>query len=80
MAKIKLNVLGANLSLLHLPVGSILFSYETPVAAYVSGKGYVRTAERFSKTTSKHINQWLDGANAEVVPQVMIENLLEVAV
>jgi hypothetical protein len=80
MAKIKLNVLGANLSLLHLPVGSILFSYETPVAAYVSGKGYVRTAERFSKTTSKHINQWLDGRTAEVVPQSEIEALTEVLV
>lgn len=80
MAKMKINVIGANQTLVHLPVGTILFSYETPVAAYVSGRGYVRTAEKFSKTTSKHINQWLDGANAEVVPQVMIEDLVEVTV
>ena len=80
MAKMKLNVIGANQTLVHLPVGSILFSYETPVAAYVSGRGYVRTAEKFSKTTSKHINQFLNGANAEVVPQSEIEDLLEVNV
>lgn len=80
MAKMKINVIGANQTLVHLPVGTILFSYETPVAAYVSGRGYVRTAEKFSKTTSKHINQWLGGANAEVVPQIMIEDLVEVTV
>lgn len=80
MAKMKINVIGANQTLVHLPVGTILFSYETPVAAYVSGRGYVRTAEKFSKTTSKHINQWLGGANAEVVPQIMIEDLVEVSV
>lgn len=80
MAKMKINVIGANQTLVHLPVGTILFSYETPVAAYVSGRGYVRTAEKFSKTTSKHINQWLGGAIAEVVPQIMIEDLVEVSV
>lgn len=80
MAKMKINVIGANQTLVHLPVGTILFSYETPVAAYVSGRGYIRTAEKFSKTTSKHINQWLGGANAEVVPQIMIEDLVEVTV
>lgn len=80
MAKMKINVIGANQTLVHLPVGTILFSYETPVAAYVSGRGYIRTAVKFSKTTSKHINQWLGGANAEVVPQIMIEDLVEVTV
>lgn len=80
MAKMKLNVIGANQTLVHLPVGSILFSYETPVAAYVSGRGYVRTAQKFSKTTTKHINQWLGSVNAEVIPQSEIEALVDVAV
>ena len=78
MAKLKLNVIGPNQTLVHLHVGSILFSYETPVAAYVSGRGYVRTAQKFSNTTSKHINKWLDGCNAEVIPQSEIEALTEV--
>ena len=78
MAKIQLVPIGSNVTLLHLPVGSILFSYKTPVAAYVSGRGYVRTAHHFSKTTSKHINKWIGGANAAVIPQAEIEGLLEV--
>jgi hypothetical protein len=30
----------------------VLFSYETPVAAFVPGKGYLRTNVNYSKTTS----------------------------
>lgn len=80
MAQLKINLIGANMTLVHLPKGSILFSYETPVAAYVSGRGYVKTSKKFSKTTSKHINQWLDGAGAEEVPQSEIEALVEMKV
>ena len=82
MAKMKINVIGANQTLVHLPVGTILFSYETPVAAYVSGRGYIRTAEKFSKTTSKHINQWLrrmtgSGSYAATgVDQTVFDNLV----
>ena len=79
MATIKLDSLGSNVTLLHLPVATVMFSYKTPVAAYVSGRGYVRTAEKFSKTTTKHINVWA-GTNAEVIPQSEIESLLEIAV
>lgn len=35
---------------------TILFSYETPVAAFVPGRGAVCTAEKFSRTTSKHVS------------------------
>jgi hypothetical protein len=80
MANLRLNAIGPNQTLVHLPVGSILFSYETPVAAYVSGRGYVRTDKKFSNTTSKHINKWLDGINAEVIPQSEIEALSELKV
>ena len=37
----------------------IFFSYSTPVAAYVFGRGYVRSQEFFSVTTSRHINKWI---------------------
>ena len=37
----------------------IFFSYRTPVAAYVFGRGYVRSQEFFSTTTSRHINKWI---------------------
>lgn len=56
---------GANCHELVYPNGnSVLFSYETPVAVSFSlpiGKlvpGVYRTAGKFSKTTSKHINAW----------------------
>ena len=34
----------------------ICLSYGVPVAAFVPGQGYVRTARRYSVTTSKHMN------------------------
>ena len=37
----------------------IFFSYSTPVAAYVFGRGFVRSQEFFSVTTSRHINKWI---------------------
>jgi hypothetical protein len=41
----------------------VLFSYQTPVAALVPGRGWMRTEKFYSITTSKHINKWL-AANA----------------
>jgi hypothetical protein len=49
-----------------------LISYNTPVAAFVKGEFY-RTTTKFSRTTSKHINKWLDGAFAREVSQGVIE-------
>ena len=70
-----LNPIGANKTELHLNDGTvILFSYKTPVAAFVEGQGWVKTACRWSKTTSKHINQWLPtGANVREVEQSTLD-------
>lgn len=74
---IKLKPIGSNQSELHLGDDTmVLFSYQTPVAAWVSGRGWIRTDTKYSKTTSKHINQWL-GAAGTVVPQAEINALLE---
>jgi len=54
----------------------IMFSYNTPVCARLPNYDYVRTGEYYSRTTSKHINQWLDGVNAETVEQNFIDNLV----
>ena len=60
---------------LHTNSGNVvLFSYETPVAAHCAG-GYVRTDRKYSVTTSKHITQWLDGADATTIPQAQIDEL-----
>jgi len=39
----------------------ILYSYSTPVAAFVPGRGYLRTDRFYSVTTSRHINKWIEG-------------------
>ena len=38
---------------------TILFSYQTPVAYHQFGVGYFKTSTYWSRTTSKHITQWL---------------------
>jgi ABC-type nitrate/sulfonate/bicarbonate transport system substrate-binding protein len=51
---------------------TVFYSYNTPVAAYILGRGgydvsdskgrathYVKTSKFWSVTTSKHINSWL---------------------
>ena len=70
----KLKPLGANRTEITLPTGAVVFfSYQTPVAAQRAGGGFVRTAEHYSVTTTRHINQWLEGRNAETVPQSTID-------
>lgn len=73
----KIKSLGSNKTEVHLNNSNILFfSYETPVAACLGTGGFIRTDTKYSVTTSKHINQWLAGANAKVVPQSVINDLL----
>ena len=74
----KLERLGTSKSLLTLSSGSeIFYSYNTPVACKVSGEFY-KTNEYYSRTTSKHITQYLNGREAEAVPQSMINQLVGV--
>ena len=73
----KIRKAGNNMTELSLTNGTdVLCSYETPVAAYVEGDGYVRTETRYSVTTSKHINKWLNGMVAREVPQSVIDALV----
>lgn len=60
---------------------TVLWSYTTPVAAFVPGRGWVKTVEKHSTTTSKHVNQFLaehasHHANVESVPQHEIFSLV----
>jgi hypothetical protein len=57
----------------------VLYSYSTPVAALVPGKGWIRTEEFYSATTSKHINRWLAencGGTVQSVPQWNLDQLV----
>ena len=54
----------------------VLVSYQTPVAARVYGR-YYRTSERYSVTTSRQINQWLEGIKAEEKPEEWFRRLVQ---
>ena len=70
-----LKQLGSNQTELEIKGARVLFSYSTPVACESVGKRY-RTAKRWSNTTTRHINKWLNGAEAEEVPQEFFDNLM----
>ena len=88
----KIKQIGSNMTVLTLNDGTeILFSYATPVAGYLSmealetrpfpkevGNGvlFFRTAKKWSSTTTRHINKYLEGCTAAVVPQDQIESLV----
>lgn len=87
MSKTKIKQLGASKQEIHLSDGrTILFvSYETVVAGRVPIfdkelqtyiDTYLRTEVNHSRTTQKHITQWLEGVKAEERPQNFFDNLL----
>ena len=73
----KLTPIAANQTEVSINDGTqIFFSYRTPVAAYLPERGYVRTERFWSKTTSRHINKWLQGVNnVSEVCQGVLDNL-----
>ena len=72
----QLTPIASNMTEIETSEARILFSYRTPVAAYVFGRGYVRTETKWSVTTSRHINKWLDGVTAEKVAQTYLDKLV----
>jgi hypothetical protein len=76
--KIRLEPLGSNRTLLHINDGlEILFSYSTPVAGFSrTHGGYFKTTTFWSRTTSRHINQYLDGAEAKELRQEEISAMI----
>lgn len=55
----------------------VLFSYDTPVAAELANGKILRTDKKYGVTTSKHINQWLEGREFTLCPQQRIKELVE---
>ena len=52
----------------------VLFSYATPVAAWVNGE-FFKTSKKWSQTTSRHINSWAHLATEK--PQEYFNNLVK---
>ena len=73
----KLERLGASKTLLTLSSGSqVFYSYNTPVAIQHSSGRLFQTMEHYSRTTSKHISQFLNGRKAEKVEQSFINQFV----
>jgi hypothetical protein len=72
----KIKSIGKNKTELHIGNKIIFISYETPVAACIDGQFFV-TEKKWSTTTSKHINTWINGRNAEIRPQAIFDNLIK---
>ena len=76
MSTPKIQVLKTNMTVLYTDDYTILYSYNTPVACYsIQSKKYYRTSEFHSITTSKHINQWLNGKDFLLASQWFFEHL-----
>jgi len=71
----KLRPIASNMTEVEIKGATILFSYETPVACR-SLNNYYRTEQKWSQTTSRHINKWLNGKTAELKPQEFFNNLV----
>ena len=73
----QLTPIASNMTEVETSEARILFSYRTPVAAYVFGEGFVKTEKWWSVTTSRHINKWLDGGTPKEVAQTYLDNLVQ---
>ena len=77
----QLTPIASNMTEVETDLGRVLFSYRTPVAAYVYGKdgfggGFVRTKKWWSVTTSRHINKWIGNCTTKEVSQTYLDNLV----
>lgn len=52
----------ANMAVIMFKDGTrIMFSYDVPIAAYVPGRGYIRSSRYFSRSSNQHVLQFLNG-------------------
>lgn len=54
----------SNATLVRKPNGVLLLvSYSTVVACYIPNRGYFKTSQYYSRTTSKHLSKWINSVN-----------------
>jgi hypothetical protein len=76
----KLTPLAANMNEVEIGNTLVLFSYKTPVACHIEGKGYFKTDMKWSVTTSRHINKWLalhNTSHVGLIAQKALDDLME---
>ncbi|WP_429498807.1 hypothetical protein ACQUFY_05775 [Robbsia andropogonis] len=73
----KLRVIGTNQQVLEFKDGTrILFSYESPVAAFVPNEGYEKTERFISRTSEKHAAKWIGKETCKTVSQEQLAQRL----
>ena len=74
----QLTPIASNMTEVETSEARVLFSYRTPVAAFVFGEGFVRTDKYWSVTTSRHINKWIGNSDRPIktVAQTYLDNLV----
>ncbi len=75
----KLKPIAHNQTELHINGNIFFFSYETPVAARIGGE-YFKTDEKFSVTTSRHINKWVENVKCAPQPQSFFDKAFSVPI
>lgn len=73
----KLRVLGPNQTEVEADVAVVLFSYNVPVAAKIADE-YFTVDRKYSTTTTRHINAWINGSKTTPRNQRFFDNLLVV--
>ncbi|PNG50375.1 MULTISPECIES: hypothetical protein [unclassified Variovorax] len=58
------------------PDTKVMFSYGRPAAALLPDRGYVRVDQVISKTTERHIAEWVGAEASEQVSQDFLDGLL----
>ena len=71
----RLSPIGSNMTEVETDNARVLFSYRTPVAAYIFGEGFVKTSTWYSTTTSRHINKW-GARDGKEIPQSRLDSLV----
>ncbi len=74
----KVRNVGSNQTEVELSDGTIvLYSYATPVAAFVPGRGGLVSSTKYSATTSRHVSKAIErwGCSKTIVDQVEIDDI-----
>ena len=48
----------------------VAISYTTPIAAYIPALGFIKTKEKFSVTTTRHVGVWVKSHGYPLVTEV----------
>ncbi len=71
---IKVNSVRKNYNIITHRANQILYYYQTPVAVITSNGHIYKTKQKYSVTTSRHINKFLEGLESEEVNQNFIDS------